>query len=131
MEELYRHNTYSADIVDAIEHQAQVLSDRVCLRFATPQNVVTRHESVIRKHWIKKNVAQRQNVLLTAWPAVPQDHLPDSGDYCIPYGTNRLQSLVINVTNPKSQSRRSVKVEAILAIPELAGSQYTFRLHFH
>jgi hypothetical protein len=102
MEDLYRHNTYSTETVDAFERQAHVLSDRVCLRFATLQNVVTRHESVIRKRWIKKTVAERQNILLTAWQVMPKDHHPDSGDYCIPYGTNWSQSLVVNVTDPTS-----------------------------
>jgi hypothetical protein len=72
MEELYRHKTYSTETVDAIERQAQVLSDKICLRFATLQNVVTRHESVIRKRWIKKTVAERQNILVTAWPVMPK-----------------------------------------------------------
>jgi hypothetical protein len=102
MEELYRHNTYSTETVDAIERQAQVLSKKVCLEFKALQKVVVRHESVIRKRWIKKTVAQRQDVLLKAWPGMPKDHLPDSGDDCIPYGKNLLQSLVISVTNSTS-----------------------------
>jgi hypothetical protein len=108
MEELYRHNTFSTTTVDAIEHQAQVLSDRVCKRFTTLQNIVTRHESLIRKCWIKKTVAQRQDVLLKAWPGMPKDHLPDNGEYCIPYSKNRLDPLEANVANRASQLGRSI-----------------------
>ena len=39
--------------------------------------IVTRHEAVIRKRWLKKGKAQRRDVLLAAWPDMHIAHRPD------------------------------------------------------
>lgn len=39
--------------------------------------ILERHEAVIQKRWTKKTKAQRQKVLLTAWPKMNANHRPD------------------------------------------------------
>ena len=39
--------------------------------------ILVRHETVLRKRWMKKSREQRKRVLLTAWPGMSATHRPD------------------------------------------------------
>lgn len=39
--------------------------------------ILTRHEAVLRKRWMKKDKKQRKAILLAAWPNMPERHRPD------------------------------------------------------
>lgn len=39
--------------------------------------IVERHESTIRKRWLKKTKDQRKRILLASWPHMPETHRPD------------------------------------------------------
>ena len=45
--------------------------------YKTLNAIVTRHEALIRKRWLKKVPAQRRIVLLDAWRGMPEQHRPD------------------------------------------------------
>jgi hypothetical protein len=43
----------------------------------TLSKIVDRHESTIRKRWMKKSGSQKRMLLLEAWPDMPSQHRPD------------------------------------------------------
>ncbi len=60
-----------------IAKHAGVLGESICADYGTLNNIVTRHETTIRARWLKKSVAQRRQILLEAWPEMPDNHRPD------------------------------------------------------
>lgn len=62
--------------------QAQVEINSRCTNiwrhYELLQEIMSRHESTIRKRWIKKTKDKKQNILTTAWgPDMPKMHRPD------------------------------------------------------
>lgn len=68
MEELYSNESVSSTAVDQIEHHAAFLGHQICQKFEVLNCIVTRHESLLGKRWIKKSTLERRNLLLLAWP---------------------------------------------------------------
>ncbi|KAI6087008.1 hypothetical protein F4821DRAFT_278293 [Hypoxylon rubiginosum] len=62
--------------LETVRDEAQARSQRIFSSFHTLRDVLDRHETQIRKRWLKKNSEQRKRLLLNAWPGMPQDHNP-------------------------------------------------------
>lgn len=64
-------------MLDRAQIFATLASRAICDDYATLHAIVTRHEALIRKRWLKKTPAQRRIVLLDAWYGMPEEHRPD------------------------------------------------------
>lgn len=64
-------------MVTKISQHAAELGKSICEDYGTLSNILMRHEALIRKRWLKKTTAQRREVLLEAWPNMPEEHRPD------------------------------------------------------
>ncbi|XXH01431.1 hypothetical protein Hte_007791 [Hypoxylon texense] len=62
--------------LETVRDEAQARSRRIFSSFHTLRDVLDRHETKIRKRWLRKNIEQRKRLLLNAWPGMPQDHNP-------------------------------------------------------
>ncbi len=60
-----------------VRQQAFERSTKVLSHWTTLQNILKRHEEMLRKRWMKKSKAQRKMILLTAWPNMSSTHRPD------------------------------------------------------
>jgi hypothetical protein len=76
MQRLYDNDTDPA-IYKAVSHHADSLGRSICYNFALLYSILDRHELLIRKRWNKKSSAQRRDVLLAAWPAMPREYRPN------------------------------------------------------
>jgi hypothetical protein len=78
MKDLYSKEDFSESLIDRIGHHAKALGQRICSSFAALRDIIERHETLIRKRWIKRSPSQRREVLLAAWPIMPRDYQPDN-----------------------------------------------------
>ena len=63
--------------VRRVAGQVSEMSCRIYGNYNQLQAIVTRHGETIQRRWNKKSTAQRQKVLLDAWPGMPPKHRPD------------------------------------------------------
>ncbi|CAN9383366.1 unnamed protein product [Alternaria sp. RS040] len=80
LRKLHRNDSISPSLVTTIAKHASALSESICTDYHTLNAILLRNESMIRKRWIKKSVAQRRDILLEAWPNMPEMHRPDYAD---------------------------------------------------
>ncbi|KAI9039376.1 uncharacterized protein KD926_009519 [Aspergillus affinis] len=62
---------------DEFRPVASARSDRIYDNYVTLHRILQRHEERIRKLWPKKNRGQRLEIILDAWPDMPEIHRPD------------------------------------------------------
>ena len=74
---LHRNDPITPSLVTTIAIHASTLGESICTNYKTLNSIILRHEATIRKRWLKKSPAQRRDVLLTAWPNMPEMHRPD------------------------------------------------------
>jgi len=74
---LHRNDPVSPSLVTTIAKHASSLGESICADYNTLNTILIRHEATIRKRWIKKSPAQRRDILLEAWPNMPEVHRPD------------------------------------------------------
>ena len=72
-QKLLENDTVTHETVDAIEYHTARLGRGVNASYNTLNQILIRHELLIRKRWAKKSVAQRRRVLLAAWPDINLD----------------------------------------------------------
>ena len=60
-----------------VRREAEGRSKRLFISYNDLRAILERHEATIQKRWTKKTQAQRQAMLLTAWPNMPAGHRPD------------------------------------------------------
>ncbi|KAI2631937.1 hypothetical protein GGR54DRAFT_7163 [Hypoxylon sp. NC1633] len=69
-------HSFQVPELETARNEAQTRSQHIFSSFHTLHDVLDRHETQIRKRWLKKNIEQRKRLLLNAWPGMPQDHNP-------------------------------------------------------
>ncbi|KAI1764647.1 hypothetical protein GGR53DRAFT_466201 [Hypoxylon sp. FL1150] len=69
-------HSIQAPKLETVHDIAQARSRRIFSSFHALHAVLDRHETQIRKRWLKKNIELRKRLLLDAWPGMPQDHNP-------------------------------------------------------
>ncbi|KAI4609523.1 hypothetical protein J4E83_008693 [Alternaria metachromatica] len=74
---LHRNDLVSPSLVTTIAKHASSLGESICADYHTLNTILVRHEATIRKRWTKKSPAQRRDILLEAWPNMPEVHRPD------------------------------------------------------
>jgi hypothetical protein len=82
LSKLHRNGPISPSMVATIARHASKFGRNICGDYRTLNAIITRHESLIRKRWLKKSTAQRRTVLLEAWPQMAQSHRPDCSEIC-------------------------------------------------
>jgi hypothetical protein len=85
--ELQNNCTITPRTIDAIEHYAALFSKDICDQYRKLNDIVTRHELLIRKRWTKKSPAQRREILLAAWSDMPREYCPEDVFNPMPYST--------------------------------------------
>jgi hypothetical protein len=63
--------------VQECTERAKALAANIFLKWKTLNMLVLVHEAIIRKHWLKKSRAHKQELLLKAWPNMSARHRPD------------------------------------------------------
>ncbi|KAJ6281928.1 hypothetical protein J3E71DRAFT_362053 [Bipolaris maydis] len=74
---LHRNVFVTPSLVTAIAKHASSLGESICKDYNDLNKIIIRHEATIRKRWLKKTQVQRRDILLKAWPNMPQTHRPD------------------------------------------------------
>jgi hypothetical protein len=82
LSKLHRNDLISPSMVTTIAQHASKLGRNICRDYKTLNAIITRHESLIRKRWLKKSTAQRRAVLLEAWPQMAHSHRPYCSEIC-------------------------------------------------
>ncbi|KAI4680536.1 hypothetical protein J4E81_010066 [Alternaria sp. BMP 2799] len=82
---LNKNETIAPSTIDAIEYHAAELGHRVTDIYKTLNMIVLRHESLIRKRWIKMSRSKRRSVLLAVSPDISHDHLSQAVFGAFPY----------------------------------------------
>lgn len=67
----------SPSLIASIMKHASLLGERTYEDYQTLNHILIRHEATIRKRWLKKSRSQRRDILLQAWPDMPENHRPD------------------------------------------------------
>jgi hypothetical protein len=78
LHELHDVKSPAPALVARVEQHATVASESICTNYATLNSVIGRHVALIKKRWLKKSPAARRELLLAAWPDMPEQHLSDS-----------------------------------------------------
>lgn len=60
-----------------VQREARERSTHVLASWNQLQQILERHEDVIRKRWLKKTKTQRTAIILKAWPKMSATHRPD------------------------------------------------------
>jgi hypothetical protein len=60
-----------------VRKEATERSAKIHANYGLLRGIVSRHEAVVQKRWIKKSKQQKLKILLDAWPGMPSMHRPD------------------------------------------------------
>ncbi|KAK7894202.1 hypothetical protein LTR67_005960 [Exophiala xenobiotica] len=60
-----------------IRNKSRAYSKEIFNSWTNLRDVLARREEVIRKRWMNKRKEQRKQILLAAWPGMPERHRPD------------------------------------------------------
>lgn len=60
-----------------VQEEARGRVDDIFSNLDVLRRILDRHEGVIQKRWLKKTKAQRQKILLSAWPGMCPNHRPN------------------------------------------------------
>lgn len=60
-----------------VKEEAKGRAMRILSAYETLRQILDRHESQIRKRWLKKTKGQQKAILLSAWPNMAPAHRPD------------------------------------------------------
>ncbi|KAF8857356.1 hypothetical protein BDZ45DRAFT_674760 [Acephala macrosclerotiorum] len=67
----------SMPTAEEAQREARERSTKVLSGWNTLQQILERHEEVLRKRWLKKTKSQRTSIVLRAWPKMSAGHRPD------------------------------------------------------
>ena len=60
-----------------MEAESKNRSREIFIHWKGLNDILTQHEEILRKRWIKKSKEQRKNLLLAAWPNMSSTHRPE------------------------------------------------------
>jgi hypothetical protein len=60
-----------------VRNEAKERAKKIFEDWTLINHIIKRHETTIRKRWLKKTRQQRKNILLAAWPDMSLSHRPD------------------------------------------------------
>ncbi|EUC40314.1 hypothetical protein COCMIDRAFT_109140 [Bipolaris oryzae ATCC 44560] len=77
LSQLCEDKTISEHLITTVASHTSSLSEKISNDYRDLNRILVRHEGVIRQRWLGKTVAERRDLLIQAWPNMPEKHRPD------------------------------------------------------